>query len=385
MALVECPECKSTVSTQASACPNCGCPIATRVVATAPQIQPDSMRPAKKVAVWKILLGLFGVFVLVGIFVTISGKSDHTAQIQSSNTSGTTNQGTTLPEDEIQFISTVTSFEGRYGEGANEFQKSEVRRQRAQALAALLVGRSVQNWAAQISSMSTNSDGNGVLSLVLPGSHIKIATWNNALSDIEDNTLIPHASPLYSQVANLAEGDTVFFSGRFASGDLDYVKESSLTEEGAMTEPEFIFTFASVGKQPLAPPGGPSSSGGSGEQGAESTTTSVAPSEMPAPVGAPTQVGDAANQSSSSTAGAQTLNQSGATEAKPGNSPPAVIKGQTAAEVLAILGPPESITIGPQRAYSYPHLKIIFVDGLVTEIQQLSDDGAASSGAAVSK
>jgi hypothetical protein len=58
-----------------------------------------------------------------------------------------------------------------------------------------------------------------------------------------------------------------------------------------------------------------------------------------------------------------------------GNAPAApqtrVTKGQTAAQVLAILGPPVSVTTGAKHVYLYPHLKIVFVDGRVSEIQHL--------------
>jgi hypothetical protein len=46
-----------------------------------------------------------------------------------------------------------------------------------------------------------------------------------------------------------------------------------------------------------------------------------------------------------------------------------VTKGQTAAEVLAILGPPVSVTTGAKHVYLYPDLKIVFVDERVSEIQ----------------
>jgi hypothetical protein len=46
----------------------------------------------------------------------------------------------------------------------------------------------------------------------------------------------------------------------------------------------------------------------------------------------------------------------------------AVHKGQTSTVVLAILGPPVSVTLGAKHVYSYPNLKVVFVDGKVSEI-----------------
>ncbi len=93
--------------------------------------------------------------------------------------------------------------------------------------------------------MATDSDGDGTLDVELAGAGQK--DFRVEASDI------PHGSLLYNQVANLAQGDEVVFSGKFVSGDTDYIEESSLTEEGSMTAPEFPFTFTSIGRQPAPP------------------------------------------------------------------------------------------------------------------------------------
>jgi hypothetical protein len=51
---------------------------------------------------------------------------------------------------------------------------------------------------------------------------------------------------LYEEIARLAVGNTVVFSGVFRPAELDYAEETSVSEEGSMTDPEFIFSFASV-------------------------------------------------------------------------------------------------------------------------------------------
>ena len=93
--------------------------------------------------------------------------------------------------------------------------------------------------------------------------------------------------------SDLAWADVVFFSGRFASSGLDYVKESSITEAGSMAEPEFIFTFVSVGRQPAAAPGEatpPSANPTpSAEGGTQQPDRSNATSEQPTPVQTPAQ------------------------------------------------------------------------------------------------
>lgn len=154
-----------------------------------------------------------------------------------------------LPKDESQFISAITSLEAAYSEAPNEFQKSTIRKQRAVEIGGILPTRNVTNWTGEVAEMHTTSDGRGVLSIKLPGElHIEVETVNNGLSDIGEDTLIPQGSPLYNQIAHLAVGDNVLFSGTFQPGDRDYIEEVSITEEGSMTDPDFIFGFANVSK-----------------------------------------------------------------------------------------------------------------------------------------
>lgn len=58
-----------------------------------------------------------------------------------------------------------------------------------------------------------------------------------------------------------------------------------------------------------------------------------------------------------------------------------VTRGQTPDEVVAILGPPASVTMGIKRVYSYPRLKLVFVDGKVSEIYKLGGDIGSGLGA----
>jgi hypothetical protein len=151
-----------------------------------------------------------------------------------------------LPDGEDKFISAINSFKARYQEAPNEFRKSAIRRERASAIANTMSALSVTDWVGQVSSMTTTSDGQGSLAVKLPGGIGTVATWNNGFSDIGSNTLIPHGSPLYEEVSHLAVGNTVVFDGTFSVGNLDYLKEASLTEEGSLTDPVFIFTFSHV-------------------------------------------------------------------------------------------------------------------------------------------
>src|SRR5208337_2095065 len=184
-------------------------------------------------------VGLLFICLIVWIIWTIHNGPSTPAQ--KAKAAAEARNAEILPRDQNELCSTVASFCERYKKASNEFQKTAIRRERRAAISNILPDRSAIDWIGAVTRMITDSNGDGTLQVKLPGSsNIKMFTWSNAL--------IPYGSSLYNQVANLAEGDKVVFSGRFIPGDRDYIMEASLFEEGAMTEPEFIFTFTSVRK-----------------------------------------------------------------------------------------------------------------------------------------
>jgi hypothetical protein len=103
--------------------------------------------------------------------------------------------------------------------------------------------------------METTSDGSASVSITLADG-VTVNTWNNAFSDdivtqAGVQTLIPQGTKLYSALSELAVGAKVTFSGEFIrSNDFatfqDSIEETSLTEEGSMTDPEFLMHFRSI-------------------------------------------------------------------------------------------------------------------------------------------
>ncbi|MQW55656.1 hypothetical protein [Sinorhizobium meliloti] len=188
------------------------------------------------------------VFVLAAI-----AAPDKSAQNQSDPTKADTavagGATSLLPEEQSRFLAVTAEFSDRFGLATNELQQSVQRDERRAALVeALGSRRSVAGWLGSIRQLETNSDGNAILAVRL-SPNTEIATWNNALSDIADGTLIKKGTPLYSRLLNMSVGDTVAVSGNFFPSDADGVKETSLTIRGSMNEPEFLFHFQDVSKQ----------------------------------------------------------------------------------------------------------------------------------------
>ncbi len=111
------------------------------------------------------------------------------------------------------------------------------------------VGATVSGWLGTIDDLSTNSEGKATVKIKLPcdaPADIVVMTWNNALSDINDNTLIPQSSKLFDALSDIGDGKAVKFGGNFISSEKDGYEESSVTESGSMGSPEFILRFSSV-------------------------------------------------------------------------------------------------------------------------------------------
>lgn len=105
---------------------------------------------------------------------------------------------------------------------------------------------------ANAATAGANGDGKGVLEIeIAPDAYVK--TWNNAFSDTFDKTLFDPSNPVFAAASQLANGQSVVFSGTFlkASGSSsgECVNESSITLDGKIKEPEFIFRFSAIAPQ----------------------------------------------------------------------------------------------------------------------------------------
>lgn len=105
----------------------------------------------------------------------------------------------------------------------------------------------VADWIGTVETLSSSSDGKGVLVLRL-APHVTLGTTNNTISDglAPMRTLITADSPVAQAAAALKEKQAVVFSGSFAPSQTDCIAEQSLTQAGSMHDPEFLFRFSSV-------------------------------------------------------------------------------------------------------------------------------------------
>lgn len=234
-----------------------------------------------------VALGISG-YLLKDSMGTISSPSAG----QSSDSSSPSNQNVaansadlSVPADEAKFIAAVTSARDAYHAAANEMAQGGTRAARRAAICqALANAPAATGWIGTIQSLSSNTEGKGVLTISL-APDVSVGTWNNELSDIGDDTLLASNSPVFVAASAMKEGDAVRFSGSFIASDVDCTKEQSLTLQGSMEEPAFVFKFASVASPSSSAPAAESDSAQAPAQNesqpVQSAGNEIAPGDAP--------------------------------------------------------------------------------------------------------
>lgn len=142
------------------------------------------------------------------------------------------------PEVQKKFTISVNNFIKEYTDASSEVKKTSLRLKRKAVLSDIISDRYVHNWKAVIKSTSTNRNGDASISVILLDSNICLSSQEK----IKTNTA------MFNALADCEIGGTIKFSGRFADSDKDFFKETSITEYGSMTDPEFIINFTDISK-----------------------------------------------------------------------------------------------------------------------------------------
>ncbi|MGH7079249.1 MAG: peptidoglycan-binding protein [Acetobacteraceae bacterium] len=157
---------------------------------------------------------------------------------------------------EAWLVKTTGAFDAGYVAANNPMARGVVRHDRASALCGAespieAAKGVVSGWTGTIESLDTVGDGRGILSVRI-APHLTLSTDNNQLSEslASFKTLIPIGSAVYDAAMHLKPGQTIVFAGIFhLSGD-DCMEEQSLTGDGSMAHPDFLFRFTSLAPTP---------------------------------------------------------------------------------------------------------------------------------------
>ena len=154
---------------------------------------------------------------------------------------------------ESNLVAIVQKYTKLYSSASNDMVKGGLRPERGREICNTLKGTQFSNWVGTVYSLGSNADGNGTVELDVGGG-VYVQTWNTSFADIGYHTLIPHNSPLFSDAAALRKGQKIEFSGTLFSDNLDCFRETSLTVDGAMREPEFLIRLSSVKHEDVQTP-----------------------------------------------------------------------------------------------------------------------------------
>ncbi len=153
--------------------------------------------------------------------------------------------------NQIEIHTALKGFVKEYKDGKNEVQKSAVFRKKREYLVKAIPDGKITNWIGEVDLIGTTKGGdyaNLEIESRVAGQKIAYKTWNNRLSDVMDNTMIPMNSPIYQKIGNLKQGDKVVFTAQMIKDKQDGFREGSMTEEGNMTDTEFIVKFVDIKK-----------------------------------------------------------------------------------------------------------------------------------------
>ena len=147
-------------------------------------------------------------------------------------------------ESQFEFIKIVNEYKKKYSPSDNDLKVNKLLINRDNEICQK-IPLEVNRWSGKIKSISTNMEGKGILELII-GKSIGIQTWNNAFSDIFDNTLIEVNSNVYDQLIEMKKNQIIYFSGNFLANSAGCFSTQNLTKKSQLAKPEFSFQFSDI-------------------------------------------------------------------------------------------------------------------------------------------
>jgi hypothetical protein len=152
------------------------------------------------------------------------------------------------PQSQADFVSLIEKAREDLDAAETDLQESVIVRGRDKALCGVLSNRTANKWVGEIKDVGANGEGKAYLEIEI-ANDVRVKTWNNALSDISDNTLIPTSSKFFDRLVAMKKGDLVYWSAKFLSESNSCLKGANLTEYFYGKDPKFIVDFKDVVKQ----------------------------------------------------------------------------------------------------------------------------------------
>lgn len=150
------------------------------------------------------------------------------------------------PQDQASFVSIVKNAKDKREKSQNDMQNKLLIDAREKEICESLKSLNVENWIGEVKSIGTNSDGRGVLKVEI-SKDISLMTWSNSFSDYEKKTMLSPGTDVFKEALQLRKGQKIKFSGNFFKGKTGHcIYETSLTQLGGITNPDYLFKFSKI-------------------------------------------------------------------------------------------------------------------------------------------
>jgi hypothetical protein len=209
----------------------------------------------------KIVIPLALLVFMIAIVNSSSVSENSSSSDSTTTTSAEQNQTTESPEpkpvseeeskyglypsDQKEFIDVIVAARAAIEDAETDLQESVALRKRDEDLCKILSSNSAKNWVGVIKNVGANGEGKAYVEIELADS-VRVKTWNNAFSDLNDNTLIPTSASFFDRLVALTEDSKVVWSAKFLSDDDSCLKKANFTDVFYGLDPQFVVRFSDI-------------------------------------------------------------------------------------------------------------------------------------------
>lgn len=149
------------------------------------------------------------------------------------------------PKEQQEFIDVILAAKTAIEDAETDLQESVALRKRDENLCKILSSNSAKNWVGVIKTVGANGEGKAYVEIQL-ADNVRVKTWNNAFSDLNDNTLIPTTASFFDRLVALTEDTKVIWSAKFLSDDDSCLKKANFTDVFYGIDPQFVVRFTDI-------------------------------------------------------------------------------------------------------------------------------------------
>jgi hypothetical protein len=225
----------------------------------------NNVEPTPSKSPWykqkKIMIPLVSLVVLISI-VNSESESENSSAVESATSApAAQSQGTESPQPELvvendseygvypsdqkDFIDVIVAARTAIDDAETDLQESVALRQRDKDLCKILSSNTAKNWVGVITNIGANGEGKAYVEIEL-ADDVRVKTWNNAFSDLNDNTLISTSASFFDRLVALTEDTKVIWSAKFLSSSDSCLKKANFTDVFYGIDPQFVVRFSDI-------------------------------------------------------------------------------------------------------------------------------------------